>query len=154
MSIQLHTSFVFGHKSAIFWPIGLKLFMVTQKTINIIYRLVIKNHSLGPYNCHCQFLGRKKGVAHIAQIPTWVWDLKPNQKITHLVELMGHLLSRNCVPNFFDLGPPLICRILPYPRARFFIFNIGFGNQFGLARSLNFSLPSTVRVDNFFNILS
>ena len=32
-------AYVFGHNSAIFWPIGLNLFMATQKTI--IYRVSI-----------------------------------------------------------------------------------------------------------------
>ena len=28
------------------------------------------------------------------------------KKLTHLVDLLGHLLSRNHVYNFSDLGPP------------------------------------------------
>ena len=30
----------------------------------------------------------------------------PTEKLTHLVDLLGHLLSRNHVSNFSDLGPP------------------------------------------------
>ena len=30
----------------------------------------------------------------------------PTKKLTHLVDLLGHLLSRNCVSIFSDLGPP------------------------------------------------
>ena len=28
------------------------------------------------------------------------------KKLTHLVDILGHLLSRNHVSNFFDLGTP------------------------------------------------
>ena len=41
-----------------------------------------------------------KGVA--PQVPQ-----KPTKKLTHLVEILVHLLSRNHVSNFFDLGTPL-----------------------------------------------
>ena len=30
----------------------------------------------------------------------------PTKKLTHLVDLLDHLLSRNHVSNFSDLGPP------------------------------------------------
>ena len=30
----------------------------------------------------------------------------PTKKLTHLVDILGHLLSRNHVSNFFDLGTP------------------------------------------------
>ena len=30
----------------------------------------------------------------------------PTKKLTHLVDLLGHLLSQNHVSNFSDLGPP------------------------------------------------
>ena len=41
-SIYGHWACVFGQNSAIFWPIGLKLFMGTQEII--IYRLVIRTN--------------------------------------------------------------------------------------------------------------
>ena len=40
-------AYVFGYNSAIFWPIRLNFFMGTQETI--IYRLVMRNLSFGPY---------------------------------------------------------------------------------------------------------
>ena len=43
------------------------------------------------------FLGPHKG-----RCPTGA--SKPTKKLTHLVEILGHLLSRNHVSNFFDLG--------------------------------------------------
>ena len=76
----------------IFWPIELKFFMGTQETI--IYRLVLKNLGFGPY---LLFLGPHKG-----RCPTGA--SKPTKNLTHLVEILGHLLSRNHVSNFFDLG--------------------------------------------------
>ena len=30
----------------------------------------------------------------------------PTKKLTHLVDFLGHMLSRNCFSKFFDLGPP------------------------------------------------
>ena len=81
----------------IFWPIGLKFFMGTQETI--IYRLVLKNLGFGPYLVCSIFWALTKGVA------LQVWGFKkPIKKLTHLMDLLGHLLSRNHVSNFFD--PP------------------------------------------------
>ena len=68
-SQYVHT--FFGHNSAIFQQIGLKIFMVTQESI--IYRLVIKNFGFGPSS-----VGPKKGVA--PQILIWVRDLKTQSK--------------------------------------------------------------------------
>ena len=52
------------------------------------------------------FLGHKKGAA--PQIPIFVWNLKseiqPKSWPTWWT-FWGHLLSRNCVSNFCDLGP-------------------------------------------------
>ena len=52
------------------------------------------------------FLGPKKGCGptntHMGLGPQ-----NPTKKLTHLVDLLGHLLSRKCVSNFFDLGPHL-----------------------------------------------
>ena len=79
----------------IFWPIELKFFMGTQETI--IYRLVLKNLGFGPYLLFSIFWVLTKGVA--PQGPQ-----NPTKKLTHLVEILGHLLSRNHVSNFFDLG--------------------------------------------------
>ena len=42
-----------------------------------------------------QFLDPKKGRPQ-----------NPTKKLIHLVHLLGHLLSRNHVSNFSDLGPP------------------------------------------------
>ena len=79
----------------IFWPIELKFFMGTQETI--IYRLVLKNLGFGPYLLFSIFWVLTKGVAP-------QWPQNPTKKLTHLVEILGHLLSRNHVSNFFDLG--------------------------------------------------
>ena len=66
----------------IFWPIELKFFMGTQETIIL---------SIG-----------------IEKSRFWalfvIFDQNPTKKLTHLVEILGHLLSRNHVSNFFDLG--------------------------------------------------
>ena len=71
--------------------------MGTQKTI--IYRLALKNLGFGPYLLFSIFWVLTKGVA--PQGPQ-----NPTKKLTHLVEILGHLLSRNHVSNFFDLGTP------------------------------------------------
>ena len=50
-------------------------------------------------------VGPKKGQGptdtHIGLGP-----LNPTKNLSHLVELLGHLLSRHYFSNFFDLGPP------------------------------------------------
>ena len=56
----------------------------------IIYRLVLTNPVFGPYLPFSIF-----------------WAHKPTKKLTHFVELLGHLLSRNHVSNFCVSGPPL-----------------------------------------------
>ena len=85
----------FMHFLVFFWPIELKFFMGTQETI--IYRLVLKNLGFGPYLLFSIFWVLTKGVA--PQGPQ-----NPTKNLTHLVEILGHLLSRNHVSNFFDLG--------------------------------------------------
>ena len=47
------------------------------------------------------FLGPKEGRGPYESDAS-----KPDQKLTHLVDLLGHLLSRNYVSKFSDLGPP------------------------------------------------
>ena len=96
----------FGHNSAIVLLIGLKIFMVTQETI--ICRLVIKDSGSGPYLQFSMFwnpLGPKKGrgptITHMGLGPQ-----NPTTKLTRLVDLLGDLLSRNCVSKFSDLRPP------------------------------------------------
>ena len=77
---------LFGHNSAIFGPNGLEFFMVTQETINI-FQLFMKNLGFGPH-----LLEPKKG-----RCPTDThMGLGPKNstiKLTHLVDLLGHLLS-------------------------------------------------------------
>ena len=74
--------------------------MGTRKTI--IYRLVSTNSVLGLI-CHFRFLDPKKGRGptgtHLSLGPQ-----NRTKKLTHLVELLSHLLSRNQVSNFSDLG--------------------------------------------------
>ena len=89
----------------IFWPIEQKFFMGTQETI--IYRLVLKNLGFGPYLLFSIFWVLTKGVA--PQGPQ-----NPTKKLNHLVDILGHLLSRNHVSNFFDLGTP------PLPKENLF----------------------------------
>ena len=80
---------------AIFWAIGLKFFMKTQDTI--IYRLIMRNHSFGPY-LPFQFFGPYVGpkMGQVSENPT--------KKLTHWVDLLGTPLSRNHVSDFFG-GP-------------------------------------------------
>ena len=79
------------HNSAKFWPIGVKYFMVTQETI--INRLVIKDPGFGILLPLSIFLVPKKGRGptdtHMGLGPR-----NPTKKLTHLVKLLGHLLSR------------------------------------------------------------
>ena len=82
--------------------------MGTQETI--IYRLVLRNPSFGPYLLFSIFwalMGPKKGRGP-TDTPRGLGPQNPTKKLTHLVDLLGHLLSRNHVSNFSDLGPPLI----------------------------------------------
>ena len=60
------------------------------------YRLVLKNLGFGPYLLFSIFWVLTKGVA--PQGPQ-----NPTKTLTHLVDILGHLLSRNHVSNFFDL---------------------------------------------------
>ena len=60
----------FGHNSAIFWPIGLKILMVTQKTI--IYRLVVINPSYDAYLSVLIFWPLLAGK--------WAWGLQTRPK--------------------------------------------------------------------------
>ena len=48
----------------------------------------------------------KRGVAPQAPTTMSLGPQNPTKKLTHLVDLLGHLLSRNHVSNFSDLGPP------------------------------------------------
>ena len=106
--VHIWASF-FDHYSAIFWPIGLKLFMVTQETI--ILRLVMKNSGFVPYlpfSIFWALLGPKKGRGptdtHIGLGP----QTQPKSWPTsHLVDYFVHLLSWNWFFIFYDLGPPL-----------------------------------------------
>ena len=68
--------------------LAIKNFMGTQETI--IYRLVLTNSGFGPIFAIFDFFGPQNTT----------------KKLTHLVHLLGHLLSRNHVSNFSDLGPP------------------------------------------------
>ena len=66
--------------------------MGTQETI--IYRLVLTNLGFGPYLPFSMFWGLKRHG------PTGT------PMLTHLMDLLGYLLSRNHVYNFSDLAPP------------------------------------------------
>ena len=52
-------------------------------------------------------LGPKKGRGPTAT-PRGLGSQNPNKKLTHLVDLLGHPLSRNHLSNFSDLAPPLL----------------------------------------------
>ena len=66
----------FGHNSAIFWPIGLEIFNVTQETISH------KEFWFWALIAIFQFFGACLGLkrAWPPQIPIWVWDLKTQPK--------------------------------------------------------------------------
>ena len=52
------------------------------------------------------FLGPKKGRGSTGT-PLGLGSQNTIKKLPHLVDPLGHLLSRNHVSKFFDLGPPL-----------------------------------------------
>ena len=73
--------------------------LVSLKNIDIYYlpyRLVLKNPGVGLYLPFSVLWALKMGLR----------PKNPITNLTHLVDLSGHLLSRNHVSNFFDLGPP------------------------------------------------
>ena len=45
---------------------------------------------------------------HSTVTPMSLGPQNPTKNLTHLVDLLGHLLSRNHVSNFSDLGPPKV----------------------------------------------
>ena len=76
---------VFGHNSAIFWSIELKIFMGTQETI--IYRLVVQNPSYDAYFLVLIFLatfGGKMGVATTRAL-NGLGPPNPTKKLGHWV---------------------------------------------------------------------
>ena len=64
--------------------------METQETI--IYRLVLTNPGFGPYLPFSIFMGPKEGRGPTGT-PMSLGPHNPTKKLTHLVDLLGHLLS-------------------------------------------------------------
>ena len=79
-----------------------EFFMGTREAI--IYQLVSTNPGLGFFG-YFRFLDPKKGRGPTGA-PMSLGPQNSFKKVTHLVDLLGHLLSRNHVSNFSDLGPP------------------------------------------------
>ena len=75
-SIYGHT--FFGHKSAIYWTIGLKYFIGTQ-SISILYRLVMRTHDFDHFLKINPIFGRNMGL--IATLAPKVWGLKTGPKV-------------------------------------------------------------------------
>ena len=73
-SIYGHT--FFDHNLAIFCPIGLKFFLVTQETI--IYRLVMRNCDFDAFFGKNPIFGGKMGVA-----PKGLGPQVPTKKLAH-----------------------------------------------------------------------
>ena len=80
--------------------------MGTQETI--IYRLVMSNIGFGPYLPFSIFRalsGPKKGRGP-TRAPMGLGPQNPSKKLTHMVDLLGHLLSQNRVSEIWRPEPP------------------------------------------------
>ena len=107
-------AYVFGHNSAIIWPIGLIFYGNSGD-----YYLSIGYEISWFWVLFAIFeflLGSKKGSGpidnHMGLEPQ-----NPIRQLTHLVHLLGLLLYRIFVPKLFDLErpPPLILTIISFP---------------------------------------
>ena len=106
----------------VFWPIRLKFFMGTQETIS--YRLVMRNHSFGPYLPFSIFWALRSSKMGVAPLPICMGRgfQNPTKKLTHWLDLLGTPLSRNLVSDFFGGPTPA-----PLKKANF-LLNFDFFN--------------------------
>ena len=80
--------------------------METQETI--IYRLVMSNHSFGPYlqfSIYWALHGPKNGRGPTSTHMGRGYQ-NPTEKLTHWVELLSTPLSRNLVSDILGTTPP------------------------------------------------
>ena len=97
---------LFGHNSAIFWPIGLKFFVRTRETI--IYRLLVRNQCNGDQFQISNFwalIGGKMGVA-TTSVPKDPGPKTRPKSWPTLGPFWVICYLKIILPNFLTLDPP------------------------------------------------